>query len=189
MNKLMLLFASLIVALLFQSCGKSYTHDAAGMKMLQQDLLEKFGTDVWYTNISYSVSPDNKNIYVVSADLTDNPESLTQDRWLKEDNTWQKIAKVNLDIQNGAPRDYMFQLDHGQINLETLGQLITGTRNTLEKEKNISGLKLRIAVVATSNVVLNQNERFSYTVILEDESGNTFSTTYDLDGKVRNRNF
>jgi len=189
MNKLMLLLSGLIVTLFLQSCGKSYTHDAAGMKMLNQDLIEKFGADAWYTNVSYSVSPDNKNIYVVSADLTDNPESLTQDRWLKEDNTWQKVAKVNLDIQNGAARDYMFQLDRGHISLETLGKLITDTRTTLEKEKSLTGLKLRIAIVATSNVVLSQQERFSYTVILEDEEGNTYSATYDLDGKVRNRNF
>ncbi len=188
MNKLILLLG-IVTALFLQSCGKSYTHDAPGIKELNQDLKEKFGADAWYTNVSYSVSPDNKNIYVVSADQTDNPESLMQERWLKEGNTWQKIAKVNLDIQNGAPRDYMFQLDQGGISLETLGQLITDTRDSLQKEKGLTELKLKIAIVATSNIVLNKNDRYSYTVIFEDPENNSYSATYDLNGKIKNRNF
>lgn len=171
------------------SCGGGYTADKAGMEKLNTDLQEKFGADAWYTIVSYSVSPDNENTYVVSVDETAKPDSKVQDRWVKQGADWDRLATVNIDIKNGQPKDYMFQLDKNNISLSKLGGLITHSQELLRNEKNIKDIKLKIAVIATNNVVLSNDDRFTYTVILEDKaSKETYSFTYNLNGELKNRN-
>lgn len=180
---------TLVTVIGLTSCSESYTADTAGMEKMNTDLQKKFGPDAWYTIVSYSVSPDNESKYVVSVDETATPDSRVQDRWVKQGADWDRLATVNIDIKNGQPKDYMFQLGKNNISLSKLGGLITHSQELLRNEKNIKDTKLKIAVIATNNVVLNNNDRFTYTVMLEDKAGKeTYSFTYDLNGELKNRN-
>lgn len=188
MKKVLPIFFIVLSALFFSGCSAPYTFDKAGMEKLNSNLIKKFGNDAWYTNVGYSTSTENEDIYVVSLDKTDNPKSLKQERWLCEDNNWQQVANVNVDIKNGAPEDYMFQLDKNGVSLGKLGELITDSKTLVQKEKNIKEPKLKIALIATSNIILNKEERITYTIIWEDAEKNTYSYTYGLDGKLKRSN-
>ncbi len=179
----------LIFPIVIISCSTSYEQNQVGMEKLDADLKKQFGPDAWYTSIGYSMAPDNENVYVVAVDKTDKPESMMQERWLNDAKEWQKVANVNVDVKNGKPEDYMFQLDKNNIKLAKLGELISTSKTEVEKAKSEQALKLKIAVVATNNVVLNAADRFTYTIIWEGKDKQSYSLTYGLDGSLKNKNF
>lgn len=188
MNKRLLLPAIIISIFFLASCNETYTFDKAGMEKVNQKVVEKFGKDAWYTTVSYAASPDNENVYVISADKCDDPATLMQERWVCQGSDWEKLANVNLDIKNGEAQDYMFQLDKNDVSLAKLGELISQSKSELAKEKNIPDAKLKIALVATNNIVIQKEDRITYTIIWKDKNNQTYSYTYSLDGKLKRSN-
>ncbi len=180
----------LAVAVLFLSaCGGSYDANKQGFEKLNNDLKDKFGADTWYTSISLSKGGEGNAGYIVAVDKTDKPESMRQEKWVKMGDMWEQAANVTLDIKNGKPVDFMFQLDK-EISLPTLGGLIEQSQQKLKDEKKIWNTKLKLAIVSTNNTILSKEEKINYTVILEDkEATNSYSFTYNLKGKLVNSSY
>jgi hypothetical protein len=188
MRNIFLSIASLII-LFFAACGTTYETNKQGFEQINTELKEHFGANAWYTSISYSKGGEGNSGYLLAVDKTDEPQSLRQEKWVRIGSSWEKAANVTLDIKNGKPEDYMFQLDK-EISLPTLGGLVESSIQKLKDDKKIDNASLKLAIVSTNHTILSKQDKINYTVILDDSDGeNSYSFTYNLKGELINSNY
>ncbi|MFK7781712.1 hypothetical protein [Psychroserpens sp.] len=178
------LFLTLIVIILFSSCGSQTSHQEAnadGFAIIENELKSKFGDTAYYTDLAiiYDESLGNS----ISVTVTASPESLTMGQWNLSQDSWQQNSEITLEVPQGTKAsDFMFQLND-KISLSKLGELVEKSIEQLKAEKNLSNPKLSIAHVKfPKNGDISITE---YAINLKPENGGTtFSFYYKLNGEL-----
>lgn len=184
--KLKWISGALLLSVLLFSCKTKYEYNAEGMAKLNQVLKEKFGADAWYTGVTIrTVSTDETAVIV---EETKDPNSLKQEQWLKQSDSWEKLSNVTLQIHNGKPEDYMFQLDK-QAGLSKLSDLIQQCRQKLSEVEQVDDGEITFASIKSVNEVHNRDERILYTVSFHSDSKDkSYSFVFDRNGKLKDFN-
>jgi len=181
-----LLLSTFLFSVLLFSCKTKYEYNAEGMAQVTEALNSKFGTDAWYTGVTIRTISEKESALV--AEVTEDPNSLKQEQWSKQGDSWQLAANVSLQIQNGKPQDYMFQLGK-QASLTTLNELIQKCREKLEEVEQISDGQVTFASIKSATEVRNADERILYTVSMHSPSNNkSYSFVFNQKGKLKDFN-
>lgn len=185
-RKLLVACLSGMLTVLFFSCKTTYEYNAEGMQQLTQALEERFGADAWYTGITIrTVSNDGTAVIV---EETKDPNSLKQVQWMKRGDSWEKVADVALQIHNGKPQDYMFQLGK-QASLTTLNNLMQQCREKLAELEQVTDAEITFASIKSTNEVRNRDERILYTISFHAPANDkSYSFVFDLNGKLKDFN-
>jgi hypothetical protein len=183
---LKLISGALLLSVLLFSCKTKYEYNAEGMGKLNSVLKEKFGDDAWYTGVTIrTISADETAVIV---EETKDPNSLKQEQWMKQSDSWQKLSNVALQIQNGKPEDYMFQLDK-QASLSRLNELMQECRGKLREVEQVPDAEITFASIKSTNEVHNRNERILYTISFHSAAKDkSYSFVFGLDGKLKDFN-
>lgn len=184
--KLKLILGALLLCNLLFSCKTKYEYNAEGMGKLNDALKEKFGPDAWYTGITIrTISPDETAVIV---EETKDPNSLKQEQWMKQSDSWEQLSNVALQIQNGKPEDYMFQLDK-QASLSKLNDLMQQCRQKLLEVEEVNDAEITFASVKSANEVRSANERILYTISFHSGAKDkSYSFVFDINGKLKDFN-
>lgn len=151
------------------------------MQQLNKELKEEFGEDTWYTSIRLA---DDGGDGQVIADLTKDPNTLQQERWVQSTGFWNKDANITLSVQGADPRSFMFRLDK-EVSLPRLGNLIDQSRAYLRKERNVGDGMATLAQVESSNQMNTRAQGIHYNVVLHSKStGKSYYFTYKLNGSL-----
>lgn len=181
-----LLFLTLLISVLLFSCKTKYEYNAEGMAQVTEALNSKFGADAWYTGITIRTISEKESALL--AEVTEDPNSLKQEQWTKQGDSWQKVANVALQIQNGKPQDYMFQLGK-QASLTTLNELVQKCREKLQEVEQINDGEISFASIKSNTEVRNADERILYTVSMHSPTNNkSYSFVFDQNGKLKDFN-
>lgn len=175
----------LFICFLFASCSGGYGFDEPSLTRLNTDLKAKFGEGAWYTSIVLKNNGSGKNI--ITVDVTKDPNSLRQAQWVLR-GEWDKSSDISLQIANGKPQDYMFQLDK-QVSLDQLSKSIKNSIDELKNQENIVDATVETASIISKNEKLRNESGILYTISLHsDAKGKSYSFVYNRDGSLKDFN-
>lgn len=169
------------------ACTSKFTQDEAGFTALQEEIIEKFGADAYYTVVNMSAAGDATMGYTYFIDKTTNQEDLRQERWVRDGGSWYNAGISNMQVDINNPSVYKFQLGK-EVNLGTLGKLIEETEKKYAEEEPEKKARVVLAQVNTNNVVRDDASRYLYTIKLRASDDSEKSYTYDRDGKFLRSN-
>ncbi len=171
------------------SCGggtNKQPANAEGFGAIEKEIKSEFGDNAYYTDLKILYIKGIGN--VISATVTDDPESLKMGQWNLSQNTWKQNSEITLEVPQGSKAsDFMFQLND-KINLTKLGELVEKSSKQLTAEKSIENPMLSIAFIKfPKNGDISKTE---YTVKLEPENGGTsFTFFYKVNGDLIKLNY
>lgn len=177
-----------ITALTLLSCGNEINNqpeNAEGFGVIENEVKSKFGEEAYYTDLKIIHIASIGN--VISATVTEAPESMKMGEWNLNNGTWEQKSEVTLEVPEGSKAsDFMFQLDE-KINLSKLGELVEKSKEKLSIEKNIENPTLAMAYVKFPKN--GDRAKTEYVVSLKPENGGTsFSFFYTPDGEFISMN-
>lgn len=176
-----------LILLGMQACGSKFSHDEAGFISLQEDIVEKFGADAYYTVVNMSAAGDATMGYTYFVDKSASQEDLRQERWVRDGGSWYNAGVSNMQVDIYNPSVYKFQLGK-EVSLGTLGKLITETEKKYAEEEPSKKARVVLAQVNTNNVVRDDESRFLYTIKLRADDDSEKSYTYDRNGQFLRSN-
>lgn len=165
------------------SCTSSLQPDKAGMEKLGTELISKYGAETYYTDIQITL--DNESGVAVLVTETQNPNSLTQEQWLRYGGgEWEKQADVKFTAEGAEPRSFMFQLNK-EASLSMMGDLLEKSRQQLKTEKQVSDPKF-VSASVNSKHQMNSKETgiFYYLTLMDAASQKVYNFVYDLKGNA-----
>lgn len=172
-----------LCCLLLFSCKSAFEYNQAGMEKLNKELIKEFGADTWYTSIRLLGNKGADDQVIV--DLSRDPNSLQQERWVQSVGFWNKDADITLSIQGAEPKSFMFRLDK-EVSLSKLGSLIEQSRKKLQEDKHIEDGEVNMAQVESSNQMNSREQGIHYAVTLTSKkAGKSFYFIYKLDGSLK----
>lgn len=169
-KKIIKLILSILLTTVCSSCNKTtYINNDNVFLSLENDLKKKFGAESYYTDIIINLS--NEKITNIDLIQTKNPESLKMEGWNYNDQEWNMVSEVSLQLEKGEIRDYMFKLDD-KISLEIINQLkqnipvksafyISEIKIISPENGNKSSLKYQIQIYEKSN---KKSEHFIFDI-------------------------
>ena len=183
--KILQLFSFLFACFLLSSCSGGYNFNADSLTKLNTDLKAKFGEDAWYTSIVLKDNGKGRNI--ITVDVTKDPNSLRQAQWVLR-GEWEKSSDITVQIANGKPEDYMFQLDQ-KVSFTQLSKLINNSIDQLKDQENIVDATVETASVISKNEIRSSESRILYTISLHSAAKDkSYSFVYNLDGSLKDFN-
>lgn len=178
MKPIIYLFA---LALLSISCSSnSSIENKEDLAALQNDLVDKFGSDAYYTDMSITNSEMGPVILVTE---TGKPELLKMESWNRHQGNWKQTSDVTLEISGNAhPTDFMFQLGK-MVDFNILGKALEEAKQKVITEKNIPETKLDFIIIkAPKDGDFNS---MRYFIKIEPKNGGTaFEFWYKMDGTL-----
>ncbi len=174
-----ILILSLIIA-----CGKKkdFTKNAASIKDLKQELINKFGKEAFYTELAVI---NNENGITVKANTTKDPSSLKMESWNYFNGAWNQTAKITLELSGDSKAaDYMYKLNREIVNFDLLGKLVEQSKNKVIEEKKIKEVFINSIFINAPNDGDFNNMEYYLTVISESD-GASFNFWYKMDGTLR----
>ncbi|MDR2498787.1 MAG: hypothetical protein LBD28_05040 [Tannerellaceae bacterium] len=178
--------ATIAVALtVLTSCATNFSQDAAGFEQIQKTLKSKFGDKAYYTDLS--VIFNKATGAIINVTQTSKPESLKLEEWTCMKGAWSQRADVTLEISDGVPTDFMYQLS-GKFELKNLGAMVEKSIKKLQEDKKIKNPQLEIAQMRTPD--RGSVEDMRIIIILKPENGGTsFTYSYNLDGELLSEDY
>lgn len=183
--KFLNLIPLVILTFLISSCSGGYNFNADSLSKLNTDLKAKFDEDAWYTSIVLKDNGKGRNI--VTVDVTKDPNSLRQAQWVLR-GEWEKSSDITVQIANGKPEDYMFQLDK-KVSFNLLSKLINSSIDQLKAEENITDATVETASIISKSEIRNRESSILYTISLHSAAQDkSYSFVYNLDGSLKDFN-
>lgn len=175
-----LLLSSLV--LIMFSCKSGFEHNKAGFEKMNEELIHKFGADVYYTDLELVRNIGSDEAVLVTE--TSNPTSLKQEQWLRySGGEWEKQADVSFTAEGADPKLFMFQLNK-EVSLSKMGDLLQTSKDQLLKEKNIKEPALIAASIKSNNKMNSKETGIFYYLTLQDPASKMgYNFVYDLKGK------
>lgn len=179
--KLIVLF--LIGMVIFQSCKQdNYIISVTDFNKIEKDLIDKFGLDSYYTDLS--IIYDENIGHIINVVVTDKPKSLQMMGWTKSNKDWKHISEVNLKLKRGKIEDYMFTLNK-EVSIVMIENLVNTSIRDIRDKKEAKFPILSLVSITSPND--GDKSRMGYSIEIKSEIGETFDFFYNLKGDLIKR--
>ena len=169
----------LLLLVFFSSCNKSFDPDPKGMEQLYKVLEAKFGAGAWYNSIV--LVHDAAGDDMITVERAPDPDQTVQEQWTWFHGFWEQKANIQLKYSGIQPRDFLFQLRNG--NLQLMGRLAERALRTLATDPANGRGRLIMAGIERDDLSPEGQHRLAYTIQLRNASGLRYSYRYNEEGQ------
>jgi len=166
------------VTVLFSCKKKKEINLTDGYKNVQKKIIEKFGVDAHYTDIS--INKNKESEITIDLLITNNPGSYKMEGWSYSRDGWNQVSKVNLELSQGNIDNYMFQFNE-EVSIIAAGRLIKLSIRKLKDKQAIKTTLKELKIISPHD---GDKSKMKYEIKLESETNQIFSFSYDLSGKL-----